>query len=42
MQRIESNVITGEVKVVDLTPDEVEQALAQHAAWEAEQAQLVE
>ena len=42
MQRIECNVITGEIKTVDLTPEEVEQALAQYAAWQAQQAQTVE
>jgi|Laugresu1bdmlbsd_1035121.scaffolds.fasta_scaffold03477_5 hypothetical protein len=41
MQRIECNVITGEVKIIDLTPEEIEQALAQQAAWEAQQAQTV-
>ena len=40
MQRIEVNCETGEAKVVDLTPEEVEQALAQKAAWDAEQAQM--
>jgi hypothetical protein len=39
MQRIEVDVITGEIKVIDLTPEEVAQAMAQQAAWEAEQAQ---
>jgi precorrin-6B methylase 2 len=40
MQRIEVNVVTGEQIIVDLTPEEIEQALAQQAAWEAEQAQI--
>jgi len=40
MQRIEVNVMTGEQTVIDLTPEEIEQALAQQAAWEAEQAQI--
>lgn len=40
MQRIEVDVITGETKVIDLTPEEVAQAMAQQAAWEAEQAQV--
>jgi hypothetical protein len=42
MQRIECNVITGEIKTIDLTSEEIEQALAQQAAWEAQQAQTVE
>lgn len=40
MQRIEVNCKTGETTVIDLTPEEIEQALAQQAAWEAEQAQI--
>ena len=40
MQRIEVNCETGETTVIDLTPEEIEQALAQQAAWEAEQAQI--
>jgi hypothetical protein len=40
MQRIEVNVLTGEQAIIDLTPEEIEQALAQQAAWEAEQAQI--
>lgn len=40
MQRIEVNCETGEQRIVDLTPEEIEQALAQKAAWEAEQAQI--
>ncbi len=39
MQRIEVNVMTGEQRIVDLTPQETEQALAQKAAWEASQPQ---
>lgn len=33
MNRIESNVITGELKVVELTAEEVTQAQAQYAEW---------
>lgn len=40
MQRIEVNCETGEQAIVDLTPEEIEQALAQKAAWDAEQAQI--
>lgn len=40
MQRIEVNCETGETTVIDLTPEEIEQALAQKAAWDAEQAQI--
>lgn len=40
MQRIEVNCETGEKTIIDLTPEEIEQALAQQAAWEAEQAQI--
>lgn len=40
MQRIEVNCETGEQRIVDLTPEEIEQALAQKAAWGAEQAQI--
>jgi len=39
MQKIEVNVLTGEQKIVDLTAEEVAQAQATNAAWEAEQAQ---
>jgi hypothetical protein len=39
MQKIEVNVLTGEQKIVDLTAEEVAQAQASHAVWEAEQAQ---
>lgn len=38
MQRIEINVVTGEQTIVELTSGEVTQALAQKAAWDAEQA----
>jgi hypothetical protein len=38
MDRIEMNVITGERKVVELTAEEVVQAQAQHAQWEADEA----
>jgi hypothetical protein len=40
MQRIEVNVLTGKQIFIDLTPEEIDQALAQQAAWEAEQAQI--
>jgi uncharacterized protein YceH (UPF0502 family) len=40
MQRIEVNCETGEQIIVDLTAEEVEQALAQKAAWDAAQAQI--
>jgi hypothetical protein len=33
MNRIESNVITGEQKVVELTAEEVTQAQARYAEW---------
>lgn len=38
MERIEFNVQTGEVQTIQLTADEVAEAQAQYAAWEAEQA----
>jgi hypothetical protein len=37
MNRIEVNVQTGEQVVIDLTPEEIAQAQAQHAAWLAAQ-----
>jgi hypothetical protein len=37
MERIEVNCETGEVKIIQLTPEEVAAAQAQYAAWEAEQ-----
>jgi hypothetical protein len=37
MNRIESNVITGERKVVELTAEEIAQAQAQYAEWLAAQ-----
>lgn len=37
MNRIEIDVITGERKVVDLTPEEIAQAQAQYAEWLATQ-----
>lgn len=40
MQRIEVNCETGEQTIIDLTPEEIEQALAQKTAWDAEQAQI--
>ena len=33
MNRIESNVITGERKVIELTAEEVAQAQANYAEW---------
>jgi hypothetical protein len=38
MQKIEVNVVTGEQKIIDLTAEEVAQAQAMKAAWDAEQA----
>lgn len=38
MDRIEINVITGERKVLPLTPEEVAQAQAMYAQWEADEA----
>ena len=38
MHRIEVNVQTGEVTEVELTAEEIAQAQAQKAAWDAEQA----
>lgn len=38
MHKIEVNVQTGEVTQVDLTAEEIAQAQAQKAAWDAEQA----
>lgn len=38
MNRIEMDVITGERKVVELTAEEVAQAQAQYAQWEADEA----
>jgi hypothetical protein len=37
MNRIESNVITGERKVIELTAQEVTQAQVQYAEWLAAQ-----
>ena len=37
MQRIEVNVETGKQTIIDLTPEEIAAALAQKAAWDAEQ-----
>lgn len=37
MNRIEINVITGEQKVIQLTPEEVAQAQAEYAEWLASQ-----
>jgi hypothetical protein len=38
MNRIEINVITGERQVVELTAEEIAQAQAMHAQWEADEA----
>lgn len=38
MHKIEVNVQTGEVTQVDLTAEEIAEAQAQKAAWDAEQA----
>ena len=38
MDRIEIDVITGERKVVELTAEEVAQAQAMYAQWEADEA----
>jgi hypothetical protein len=38
MDRIEIDVITGERKVIELTADEVAQAQANYAQWEADEA----
>jgi hypothetical protein len=38
MDRIEIDVMTGERKVVLLTPEEVAQAKAMYAKWEADEA----
>jgi cell division protein FtsB len=37
MDRIEINVITGELKVIELTAEEVAQAQANYAEWLASQ-----
>jgi hypothetical protein len=37
MNRIQIDVITGELKVIELTAEEVAQAQAQYAAWLAAQ-----
>ena len=37
MERIEVNCETGEVQIIQLTPEEVAAAEAQYAAWLAEQ-----
>ena len=38
MNRIEIDVITGERKVIELTAEEVAQAQAMYAQWEADEA----
>lgn len=40
MNRIEFDLTTGEQKVIELTDEEIAQAQAQHAQWEAERAQI--
>lgn len=40
MERIEIDVVTGEQKIVQLTPEEVAEAQAMQAKWEAEQAEI--
>lgn len=37
MERIEIDVITGERRVIELTPEEISQAQAQYAEWLANQ-----
>lgn len=37
MERIEVNVETGEVQIIQLTPEEIAAAQAQYATWEAAQ-----
>lgn len=37
MERIEINVITGEQKVIELTPEEIEQAQVRYQEWLAAQ-----
>jgi hypothetical protein len=37
MKRIEVNAQTGESQEIDLTPEEIAQAEAQHAAWQVEE-----
>jgi hypothetical protein len=41
MDRIEINVITGERKVIELTAEEVAQAQANYAQWEADEAKRI-
>jgi hypothetical protein len=41
MNRIEINVISGERKVVELTAEEVAQAQANYAQWEADEAKRI-
>jgi multidrug efflux pump subunit AcrA (membrane-fusion protein) len=38
MDRIEINVITGERQVIELTAEEIAQAQAMYAQWEADEA----
>ena len=40
MERIVVDLQAGTTTVVQLTPEEIEQALAQKAAWDAEQAKI--
>jgi len=39
MNRIEVNLETGEITTIELTAEEVSEAQAQYAAWQAEQSQ---
>jgi hypothetical protein len=41
MDRIEINVITGERKVIELTAEEIAQAQANYAQWEADEAKRI-
>jgi hypothetical protein len=41
MERIEVNCQTGEVQIIQLTPEEVTAAEAQYATWQAEQVPTV-
>lgn len=41
MERIVVDVSAGTTTIVPLTPEEITQAQAQHAAWEAAEAQRV-
>jgi hypothetical protein len=41
LTKIEVNMQTGEQSVVELTPEEIEIAMAQTAAWDAEQSTVI-